>query len=135
MVSSPDPFFRTVLSQEVLSVLDSSLAVPSDEKLRLSRQDDKNFRIRQQVRLSMSRKNRRASTGCLKYSSKYFLNIVMVPATTTLSSRKETAILTRSGLHIGCSAHSVPLTTLAPWQSLRLDIRHCHFQGLDTITL
>ncbi|XP_072407834.1 plakophilin-2-like isoform X1 [Chiloscyllium punctatum] len=63
MGSSPDPFFRTVLSQEqLLPALDSSLAVPSDEKLRLSRQDDRSFRLRQQVSLSMSRKNRRAST-------------------------------------------------------------------------
>ncbi|XP_059508487.1 plakophilin-2-like isoform X2 [Stegostoma tigrinum] len=82
MVSSRDPFFRTVLSQEILSVLDSSLAVPSDEKLRLSRQDDKNFRIRQQVSLSMSRKNRRASTDRVQrtLSAPDYISSVAIPA-------------------------------------------------------
>ncbi|XP_041072285.1 plakophilin-2-like isoform X2 [Carcharodon carcharias] len=65
MATSPDAFIRTVLRQEPLPDLDSSLAVPSEERLKLSRlqQDDKSFRLRQQVSLSLSRRSRKTSTG------------------------------------------------------------------------
>ncbi|XP_038636835.1 plakophilin-2-like [Scyliorhinus canicula] len=82
MAMSPDTFIRTVLSQVSLSDRDSSLAVPSDERLKQSRlqQDEKSFRIRQQVSLSMSRKSRKHSTDRMQRTLSapdYFSNITI----------------------------------------------------------
>uniref|UniRef100_UPI00398ED587 plakophilin-2-like isoform X2 n=1 Tax=Pristiophorus japonicus TaxID=55135 RepID=UPI00398ED587 len=62
MAASAGGFIRTVLARDLLA--DSSLAFPSEERLKRSQLqlDDKNFRLRQQVTLSMSRSSRKAST-------------------------------------------------------------------------
>lgn len=56
-------YIKTVLSRENFMDLDSSsLALPSEEKLSLSRQDlEKAIRIQHQVRLTMARKSTKKS--------------------------------------------------------------------------
>ncbi|XP_007893592.1 plakophilin-2 [Callorhinchus milii] len=64
MAGGTESFFRTVLPQNDEEY--SSLALPSDEKLKLSlsqrQYEDKSLRLRQQVQLSMSRMTRKSQT-------------------------------------------------------------------------